>query len=95
MALVSLVRYLVFELKADDDGNDTPRTSVENSRLTFEKRKLGLIPNEHYSIDSRRSNIARGWKTNKQISLADQGFTRSFHWSRAISNTSFFSFLNF
>ena len=44
MALVSLVRYLVFELKADDDGNDTPGTSVENSRLTFEKRKLGLIP---------------------------------------------------
>ena len=45
-----------------------------------------------YSTDSRRSNIARGKKANKQISLADQGLSRSFHWSRAISKTSFFSF---
>ena len=43
-----------------------------------------------YSSDSRRSNIARGTKAYKQISLADQGLTRSFHWSRAISQTSFF-----
>ena len=46
-----------------------------------------------YSNDSR-GNITRGKKANKQISLADQGLTR-FHWSRAISKTSFFSFLNF
>ena len=31
-----------------------------------------------------------GKKANKQISLADQSLTRSFHWSRAISKTSFF-----
>ena len=45
-----------------------------------------------YSSDSRRSNIARGKKAKKQISLAHQGVTRSFHWSRAISKTSFFNF---
>ena len=43
-----------------------------------------------YCSDSRRSNTARGKKANKQISLADQGLTRSFHWSRATSKTSFF-----
>ena len=48
-----------------------------------------------YSNDSRRSNLARGNKANKQISLADRGLTRSFHWSRAISKTSIFSVLNF
>ena len=48
-----------------------------------------------YSSDSRRSNIARGKKANKQISLADQGLVRSFHLSRAISKTSFFSFFEF
>ena len=41
-----------------------------------------------YGSDSRR-------KQNKQISLANQGLTRSFHWSRAISKTSFFSFFEF
>ena len=46
------------------------------------------------SSDSR-SNIAREKKANKQISLADQGLTRSFHWSRATCKTSGFSFLNF
>ena len=44
----------------------------------------------YYSSDSTRGNIARGKKANKQISLADQGLTRSFHWSMAISKTSFF-----
>ena len=38
----------------------------------------------NYSSDSRRRNIARGKKANKQISLADQGLVRSFHLSRAI-----------
>ena len=36
---------------------------------------------QQYSSDSR-SNITRGTEANKQISLADQGLTRSFHWCR-------------
>ena len=58
------------------DAN-TKQFCVEERDDTSESR--------YCSSDSRRSNIARGKKANKQISLANQGLTRSFHWSRAIS----------
>ena len=54
------------------------------------EHKVGIC-----SSDSR-SNIAHSTrkKANKQISLADQGLTRSFHWSRATCKTSGFSFFD-
>ena len=55
------------------------------------KQKLFILLRKFiYSSDSRRSQIARRKIANKQISLANQGLTRSFHWWRAISKTSFF-----
>ena len=57
------------------------------------KEMFSAIAGIIYSSDSR-SNITRGKKAKKQISLADQGLTR-FHWSRAISKTSFFYFFEF
>ena len=63
--------------------------------LKIKKKVLETFVQLMYSSDSRRSNIARGKKANKQISLANQGLTRSIHWSRAISKTSFLYFFEF
>ena len=62
------------------------RVLLANWRRKISRCIAGVL----YNSDSRRSNIAHGTKANKQISLADQGLTRSFHWSRAIFKTSFF-----
>ena len=72
--------------KVRDSRENFPKLIATSSNQSNHRRE-NLVDFEQRDVDGYDTC---GKKANKQISLADEVLTRSFHWSRAISKKSFF-----